>query len=72
MDHALLELLKARKAMEENDAGTRTLGACGKFVVAGFTVLEFFGSSCIMLVVLWQEFVAILPEHSELLVSTWP
>lgn len=37
----------------------------GKFVVAGFTVLEFFGSSCIMLVVLWQEFVAILPNHSE-------
>ena len=43
-------------------AGTRTLGSSGKFVVAGFTVLEFFGSSCIMLVVLWQEFVAVLPQ----------
>jgi len=51
-------------------AGTKTLGPAGKFVVAGFTVLEFFGGSCIMLVVLWQEFVAVLPNHGRPPVNT--
>ena len=45
------------------DAGTLALGHFGKYIVAGFTVLEFFGSSCIMLVVIWKEFIALLPQH---------
>lgn len=58
--------LRSLSVKEGCSTGTKTLGHGGKFVVAGFTVLEFFGGSCIMLVVLWQEFVAVLPAKGRL------
>ena len=36
-------------------AGVCALGQSGRYVVGVSTVAEFFGASCIMLVILWKE-----------------
>ena len=37
------------------------MGPRGKFVVAGFAIFEFFGGSCLTLMVLWRQVITILP-----------
>ncbi|KAK9806857.1 hypothetical protein WJX72_005136 [[Myrmecia] bisecta] len=46
--------------------GVAALGPAGRYVVAGFALSEFFGGSCILLVVMWQELVTLLPDHGVL------
>lgn len=46
-------------------AGVAALGTAGKYVVAAFTILEFFSGSCITLLVIWQQLVGLLPDTGE-------
>lgn len=39
------------------------MGPRGKFVVAGFAIFEFFGGSCLTLMVLWRQVITILPAE---------
>ena len=41
-------------------AGVCALGQPGRYVVGVSTVAEFFGASCIMLVILWKEIETLL------------
>lgn len=45
-------------------SGVRALGPKGRYVVGVLALSEFFGGSCIMLVVVWRELVGMLPAHS--------
>ena len=46
-------------------AGIKVLGQPGKYVVASFTILEFFCGSCITLLVIWRELVELLPNQGK-------
>ena len=42
-------------------AGEKVLGKPGRYIVAFFALLEFFGGSCVMMMLLWREVEALLP-----------
>lgn len=56
---------RARRA-----AGVCALGPSGRYVVGVSTVCEFFGASCIMLVVLWKEVETLLGGSGGALLCT--
>ena len=43
-------------------AGVAVMGPKGKYVVAAFAIFEFFGGSCLTLMVLWRQVITILPS----------
>lgn len=47
-------------------AGVAALGPKGRYIVAGFAVSEFFGGSCVMIIVLWQQLVVCLPHGGKM------
>ena len=48
------------------------MGPRGKFVVAGFAIFEFFGGSCLTLMVLWRQVITILPADGGAVCSLLP
>ena len=46
-------------------AGVAALGSNGKYLVAGLALAEFFGGSCMMLIVEWRILAELLPMESE-------
>ena len=46
-------------------AGVAALGSNGKYLVAGLALAEFFGGSCMMLIVEWRILAELLPMDSE-------